>query len=159
MRSESVPADAHVGPQLQRRSCHSRLCGPPPPTSNPTPATLIQIRGLIPPPSANTRVCCHAASHTLCLAPRQSNPDVHRGVERGGTVNSHDRMRTGLCIQVRMYAWSQRGPHTLETLCGAATDIEKSSSCVSSVSALVCNIYIPVCARSDKAAVCSENVL
>lgn len=48
-----------------------------------------------------------------------------------------------------MYAWSQRGPHTLETPCSAATDIEKSSSCISSVSAFVCNSCIPVYARSE----------
>lgn len=42
MRSQSVPADAHVGPQLQRDAVATLVCEPPP-----TPAPLIQIGGLV----------------------------------------------------------------------------------------------------------------
>ncbi len=60
----------------ERRSCHSRLCSPPHQHQRPWFKS-----GIDPPSSGQHMRCCHAAGHTLCLAPLKSNP-AEEGIEQ-----------------------------------------------------------------------------
>ena len=71
MRSQSVPANAHVGPQLQRGAVATLVCVP-------TAAPLIQSRLDSPPPnqsSCQTHVSRDAPGHTLSFVLVKFNPD------------------------------------------------------------------------------------
>lgn len=72
-RSESVPADAHVDPQLQRGAVATLVFVPPHRHQHPS------FKSGVDPPSLGQHMRrCHAAGHTLCLAPLKSNPAERR---------------------------------------------------------------------------------